>query len=87
MGWKGTLRSMGAASRQAERNAQRRQRELEKRHREFAKMEALEQAAYEVDVYENQIDLLLSVHKEGCHSPVNASPCTSRCNMHDSGSG
>ncbi len=68
MGWKGTLRSMGAASRQAERNAQRRQRELEKRHREFAKMEALEQAAYEVDVYENQIDLLLSVHKESSES-------------------
>lgn len=64
MGWKGTLRSIQAASRQAERNAQRRQRELEKRRNAYAKMEALEQAAYEVEVYENHIDVLLSVHRE-----------------------
>ncbi|WP_247258187.1 hypothetical protein [Pseudomonas moorei] len=64
MGWKGTLRSMQAASRKADRNARRRQRELQVRQKEYAKMEALEQAAYEVEVYENQIDLLLSVHKE-----------------------
>lgn len=64
MGWKGTLRSMQAASRKADRNAQRRQRELQSRQKEYAKMEALEQAAYEVEVYENQIDVLLSVHKE-----------------------
>jgi hypothetical protein len=64
MGWKGTLRSMQAASRKADRNAQRRQRELQGRQKEYAKMEALEQAAYEVEVYENQIDVLLSVHKE-----------------------
>lgn len=32
-------------------------------------MEALEQAAYEVEVYENHIDLLLSMHKE-CAEPV-----------------
>ena len=64
MGWKGTLRSMQAASRKADRNAQRRQRELQTRQKEYAKMEALEQAAYEVEVYENLIDVLLSVHKE-----------------------
>ncbi|RMR50408.1 hypothetical protein ALP84_02178 [Pseudomonas cichorii] len=64
MGWKGTLRSMQAASRKAERKAQRRNRELQLRQKEYAKMEALEQAAYEVEVYENKIDLLLSVHKE-----------------------
>lgn len=64
MGWKGTLRSMQAASRKADRNAQRRQRERQARQKEYAKMEALEQAAYEVEVYENQIDVLLSVHKE-----------------------
>lgn len=68
MGWKGTLRSMQAASRQAERNAQRRQRELETRRREYAKMEALEQAAYEVEVYENLIDVLLSVHRESAET-------------------
>lgn len=64
MGWKGTLRSMQAASRKADRNVQRRQRELQGRQKQYAKMEALEQAAYEVEVYENQIDVLLSVHKE-----------------------
>ncbi|MEB0007235.1 hypothetical protein QN375_17310 [Pseudomonas sp. MH9.2] len=32
-------------------------------------MEALEQAAYEVDVYENHIDILLSMHKD-CAEPV-----------------
>ncbi|GFM79781.1 hypothetical protein PSCICN_04730 [Pseudomonas cichorii] len=55
---------MQAASRKAERKAQRRNRELQLRQKEYAKMEALEQAAYEVEVYENKIDLLLSVHKE-----------------------
>lgn len=64
MGWKGTLRSMEAASRRAERNAHRRQRELERRMKEFSKMEAREQAAYEVSVYENQIEVLTSMHKE-----------------------
>ncbi|MFB4249753.1 hypothetical protein [Pseudomonas idahonensis] len=69
MGWKGTVRSLQASARRAERNAHRRQRELENRRKEFAKMEALEQAAYEVEVYENHIDLLLSMHKE-CAEPV-----------------
>ncbi|WP_310650586.1 MULTISPECIES: hypothetical protein [Pseudomonas] len=32
-------------------------------------MEALEQAAYEVEVYENHVDILLSMHKE-CAEPV-----------------
>lgn len=64
MGWKGTLRSMQASARKSERNSQRRQRDLQKREVQFAKMEALEQAKYEVEVYENQIEVLLSVHKE-----------------------
>ncbi|WP_460161336.1 hypothetical protein [Pseudomonas sp. S2_B10] len=64
MTWKGTLRSMQASARRAERNSKRRQRELEVRQKEFEKMEVLEQAAYEVEVYENHIDLLLSVHKD-----------------------
>jgi hypothetical protein len=55
---------MQASARRAERNSKRRQRELQVRQKEFAKMEALEQAAYEVEVYENHIDLLLSVHKD-----------------------
>jgi len=65
MGWKGTLRSIRAAQRRAEREAQRRRRELERQRKQLEKMRELERAAYEVQVYENYIDLLLSVHKEG----------------------
>lgn len=64
MGWKGTVRSIGAAVRAAERDAKRRQRELEKQQKQYDKMQELERAKYEVDVYDNSIDLLLSVHKE-----------------------
>lgn len=69
MGWKGTVRSIGAACRAAERDAKRRQRELEKQQKQYEKMQELEQAAYEVDVYQNDIDILQSVHVE-CGSPV-----------------
>ena len=64
MGWRGTLRSMQAAVRAAERDARRRQRELERRQKELEKMQELERARYEVAVYENYIDVLLSVHKD-----------------------
>ena len=64
MGYKGALRSIQTELRRAERDAQRRQRELEKQHKQLEKMQELERAAYEVQVYENHIDLLLSVHKE-----------------------
>ena len=70
MGWKGTLRSVRAAYRAAERDAQRRERELLKQEKEHAKMEALARARYEVEVYENRIDLLTSVHKEASQ-PIN----------------
>lgn len=69
MGWKGTVRSVGAAVRAAERDAKRRQRELEKQYKQFEKMQELEQAAYEVDAYENHIDVIQSTHKE-CSPPV-----------------
>lgn len=64
MGWKGTIRSINAAQRKYEREAQRQKRELEKQQQQLDKMQELERAAYEVQVYENYIDLLLSVHKE-----------------------
>lgn len=70
MGWKGTVRTFGAAVRAAEREAKRRQRELEKQHKKYEKMQELEQASYEVEVYENHIDVIQSVHKE-CSVPVN----------------
>ncbi len=57
MGWKGLTREM-------ERSARRRQRELERQQKLLGKMQEIEKTAYEVQVYENHIDLLLSVHKE-----------------------
>ncbi len=68
MTWKGTLRSLEAAARRAERESQRRQRELDRQHRELLKMQEQEQAAYELQVYENHIELLKSVHTE-CGDP------------------
>ena len=64
MGWQGTIRSLQAAARRAEREERREQRELERRIREHSRMRALEQAEYEVAVYENSIKLLDSIHKD-----------------------
>lgn len=64
MTWRGALRSIEAASRRMEREEQRRQRELVRQERAYEKMQQLEQAAYDVEVHENRIDMLKSVHKE-----------------------
>lgn len=64
MGWKGTLNSIAAAQRQAEREALKRQRELERQRKQLARMRELERATYEVQVYENYIDVLTSIHKD-----------------------
>ena len=64
MGYRGAIRGIGTAIRAAEREAKRRQRELERQQREMERMEELERAAYEVEVYENYIDVLSSIHKE-----------------------
>jgi hypothetical protein len=62
MRWKGVVRSINANARASERNAKRRQRELTLQNKHFQKMEAQQQAAHEVDVYENQIEMITSVH-------------------------
>ncbi len=64
MGWKGTIRSIGAAVRAAERDAKRRQRELERQQKQYDKMQELRRAAHEVDLYENHIELIQSMHKD-----------------------
>ncbi len=68
MGWKGTIRSIQAANRRMEREAKRREKELARRQMEIEKMEELEQAAYEVDVFENYIERIQSVHKDSSES-------------------
>ena len=64
MTWKSALRSAGAAIRRAERESLKRQRELERKRKHLVKMEELERAEYEVQVYENNIDVICSYHKE-----------------------
>jgi hypothetical protein len=54
MGWKGTLRAMEAAQRRKQRDAQKRQRELERQNKEQAKLSAIEQARLEVETHENK---------------------------------
>lgn len=64
MGWKGQVRSIQAAYRASERDAKRRQRELEKQQKQYEKMVALERAEHEVNLYQNHLDLIQSVHKD-----------------------
>lgn len=64
MGWKGTLRAIQATQRRAERDARQRQRELARRSKDLQKLQELEQAVYEVELYENRLELLTSVHKD-----------------------
>ena len=64
MGYRAEIRAVEAAKRREQREAQKRQRELERRAKEQAKLSALEQAQLEVETHENQLEVLLSVHKE-----------------------
>lgn len=59
-----TLRERRAAQKREEREARTRLRELERQRKELAKLSALQQAQLEVELYENQIALLLSIHRE-----------------------
>lgn len=63
---KGFLREVEAAQRRAAREEKRRQRELEQQQKELEKMEELARAKFEVEVFETQIENLLSVHKQCC---------------------
>ena len=51
MGWKGTLRSVNSAIKASERESRRKQRELERRRKQYNKMVELEQAQYEVEQF------------------------------------
>jgi len=62
--WSGGFSRLDAAQRRDEREAKRRQTELERRLKEQAKLSALEQARVEVEAHKNELEVLLSVHKE-----------------------
>jgi hypothetical protein len=64
MGYRAAIRAMEAAQRRQEREAQKRQRELERQNKEQAKLSTIEQARLEVEIYENKLDVLLSVHRQ-----------------------
>jgi hypothetical protein len=64
MGWRGLLRDLQAASRRAEREAHRNRRALEQQQRQYDRMQLAERVRYAVRLYENQIELVSSVHKE-----------------------
>ncbi|MBU2445321.1 MAG: hypothetical protein KJ666_07075 [Bacteroidetes bacterium] len=58
------LRSMAAASRRSERESMRRQREHEKQEKQFTKLQAIEDVAFEVEEFENRVALLKSMHQD-----------------------
>jgi len=64
MGYKGTIRGISSAIKSIERESRRRQKELERKQKEAERMQELERATYEVEVYENYIEVISSIHKE-----------------------
>jgi hypothetical protein len=64
MSWRGTLRTLAAAARQHEREQHRRHRLLQQRQQQLARLNAAQRAAHEVEVYENSIELITSVHRD-----------------------
>ncbi|MEW5815791.1 MAG: hypothetical protein AB1798_10420 [Spirochaetota bacterium] len=64
MGWRGTLRTIGAISRSIERDSRRRQREYAARQKQIRRLEELQQAEAKVEEYNNYVDLITSMHKE-----------------------
>lgn len=65
MGWKQYARSIHAANKRQERAASKRHRELIKEHQAAQRAADRDNAAAEVALFENYLELLVSVHKEG----------------------
>jgi len=70
MGWRGTLRTLGAISREAERNSNRRARQRAKEIALAEKLEAREQAAEAVRDFEEYVQKLITLH-QSCSPPIN----------------
>ncbi|MCM3624812.1 DUF4236 domain-containing protein [Brevibacillus borstelensis] len=60
----GIYYSTAVGTRQYKTNAYSKRSELRKMEKELQKMEELAQAKYEVDVFENQLEMIKSIHKE-----------------------
>jgi hypothetical protein len=63
-GYRTAPRTFEAHLKSLEREALRRQKALERELKESAKLSALEQARLQVEQYQNQLDVLLTVHKD-----------------------
>lgn len=70
MSYKSFLRGVNSTLNKMERESRRIQREHEKRRKQIEKMEALEQARFEVEEYNNYMDLIQSMHKD-CNDYIN----------------
>ncbi|PWU20518.1 MAG: hypothetical protein C5B50_03735 [Verrucomicrobia bacterium] len=68
MGYQASVRAFAAAQRREEREAQKRLRELQRQAKEQAKLDEAARASLEVETFERELDVLLSIHK-GQHPP------------------
>lgn len=64
MSFKSTIRKINAANKRAIRESERRRRELQRRQREVQKLQEFEAARLEVEIYENRVEVLKSIHKD-----------------------
>ncbi len=64
MGWKGTIRTIGAIHRANQRENQRQARAQEKHNKAIEKIQNNIEANRQVIMYEHHIDTLKSIHKE-----------------------
>lgn len=62
MGWKGTARSLNSALNEIQRDRQRAQRDYERQQAALAKMAEVERAAAEIELFEEYIDDLITLH-------------------------
>jgi hypothetical protein len=70
MGWRGTVRSLGAIARQAERDSMRRAREHARHVATMEKLDAKERAAEAVKQFEEYVERLVIIHRT-CSSSAN----------------
>jgi hypothetical protein len=62
MGWKGTARSLNSALNEIQRDRQRAQRDYERQQAALAKMAEVERAVAEIELFEEYIDDLITLH-------------------------
>ncbi|MBX7224239.1 MAG: hypothetical protein K1Y36_30270 [Blastocatellia bacterium] len=64
MGWRGIIRTIGAANRRAERDSRRRYNEFKRWEKDFHKMQELQRATAEVDQFNTYLEFMKSFHTD-----------------------